>query len=176
MKIRLATPRDAHSFFAHSIRHFRESNTGGDRIFHPVTDYETWDAGEHERRWKEAWSKNIDELHWERAWIAEEKGEILGHATLQGGRMPNSFHRVTFSIGLLRPARGKGLGRALTQTALDWARAQGPIDWIDLYVFTHNEPALALYRSMGFQEVGTTEDLFRVHGTSVSDTHMVLRL
>jgi len=176
MNIRLATPKDTHSFFLHSMKHFRESNTGGDPIFHPVTDFESWNADDQERKWQACWEKPITELNWERTWIAEEKGEILGHATLQGGRMPNSFHRVTFSIGLLRPARGKGLGRALTQAALDWAREQGSIDWIDLYVFTHNKPALALYRSMGFREVGTTEDLFRVHGQSVSDTHMVLRL
>lgn len=176
MKIRFATAADAGSFFLHSMEHFRESNSGGDIIFHPVTDYENWQAADQEKRWAEAWGKPITELHWERTWLAEEGGKFLGHATLQGGRMPNSFHRVTFSIGLLRPARGKGLGRALTEAALDWAKAQGSIDWIDLYVFTHNKAALALYRSMGFREVGTTEDLFRVHGTSVSDTHMVKRL
>lgn len=176
MKIRLATNADTDSFFDHAIEHFRESNTGEDVIFHPATDFESWKREEVTAGYEKSWAKRLDELHWERVWIAEENGKILGHCTLQGGRMPNSFHRVTFSIGILRPARGKGLGRALTQAALGWAKAQGTIDWVDLYVFTHNKPALALYRSMGFSEVGTTEDLFRVHGESVSDTHMVLRL
>lgn len=176
MKIRLATAADTHSFFLHSMKHFRESNTGGDPIFHPVTDYENWRAEDQEKRWQEAWNKPITELNWERTWVAEEGGDFLGHATLQGGRMPNSFHRVTFSIGILRPARGQGLGRSLSQASLDWAKAQGSIDWVDLYVFTHNKPAIALYRAMGFTEVGTTEDLFRVQGQSVSDTHMVKKI
>jgi ribosomal protein S18 acetylase RimI-like enzyme len=151
MKIRLATAEDAGSFFDHAIEHFRESNTGGDVIFHPVSDFEKWNREEMTAGYGKSWSKPIHELHWERVWIAEENGKFLGHATLQGGRMPNSFHRVTFSIGILRPARGKGLGRALTQAALGWAKAQKTIDWVDLYVFTHNQPAIALYRSMGFQ-------------------------
>lgn len=176
MKIRLATLADTNRFFDHAIEHFRESNTGGDSIFHPVTDFESWKREETTAGYEKSWAKGTDELHWERTWIAEENGDFLGHATLQGGRMPNTQHRVTFSIGLLRPARGKGLGRALSQAALDWARAQGSIAWVDLYVFTHNKPALALYRAMGFTDVGTTEDLFRVHGKSVSDTHMVLKL
>jgi ribosomal protein S18 acetylase RimI-like enzyme len=176
MEIRLAVPADKDAYFEHVMDHFRESNTGGDVIFHPVTDFETWKKDEFTKKLAEDWSRPITELHWERAWVAEENGKLLGHATLQGGRMPNSFHRVTFSIGLIRPARGRGIGRALTQAAIDWAKAQGSIDWIDLYVFTHNKPALALYRAMGFQEVGTTEDLFRVQGTSVSDTHMVKRI
>lgn len=176
MKIRLAGSADAEKFFLHAIDHFRESNRGGDPIFHPVSDYETWKMEETAKRWQEAWEKPITDLNWERCWVLEEKGVFLGHATLQGGRMPNATHRVTFSIGILRSARGQGWGRKLTEAALDWAKAQNSLDWVDLYAFTHNAPARALYRAIGFREVGTTEDLFRVDGVSVSDTHMVLRL
>lgn len=176
MKIRLAAAHDAEEFFGHTLRHFRESNQEGDPIFHPVTDFENWSKADYIEKLKESWAKSLEELNWERALVLEQDGTFLGHTTLQGGRMPGTGHRATFSIGLERGARGQGFGRALTQATLDWAREQGTLAWIELYVFTHNAPALALYRAMGFREVGTTEDLFRVHGQSVSDTHMVLRL
>lgn len=174
--IRMAQASDAERFFAHVLAHFRESGRDGDPIFHPMMDFEKWDGAEQAEKYRKAWSRPLTELHWERVWILEQDGFIRGHANIQGGRMPGSFHRATYAIGLERSARGQGWGRALTTACLDWARAESSLEWIDLYVFTHNPKAQALYRAFGFKEIGTTEDLFRVHGVSVSDTHMVLRV
>jgi ribosomal protein S18 acetylase RimI-like enzyme len=51
-------------------------------------------------------------------------------------------------------ARGSGLGRALVQATLDRARERG-CRRVELDVNTENAPALALYRSFGF-ETGKT--------------------
>jgi len=48
--------------------------------------------------------------------------------------------------------------------------------WIDLGVFAHNEAARALYKSVGFVEVGTVKDQFRVDGVSIDDVSMTLAL
>jgi ribosomal protein S18 acetylase RimI-like enzyme len=46
-------------------------------------------------------------------------------------------------------ARGKGLGRALTEAVLERARRRG-CRRVELDVNSENPPALALYRSLGF--------------------------
>ena len=46
-------------------------------------------------------------------------------------------------------ARGKGLGRALTEAVLERARERG-CRRVELDVNSENPPALALYRSLGF--------------------------
>ena len=51
-------------------------------------------------------------------------------------------------------ARGTGLGRALTEAVLERAAARGCAR-VELDVNTENAPALALYRSLGF-ETGKT--------------------
>ena len=60
--------------------------------------------------------------------------------------------------------------------AIQWAKQQQTLSWLQLAVFAHNEPAKALYRKFGFIEVGTTPDMFRVFGKEVTDTAMILRL
>jgi ribosomal protein S18 acetylase RimI-like enzyme len=51
-------------------------------------------------------------------------------------------------------ARGSGLGRALTEAVIERARARG-CRRVELDVNSENPPALALYRSLGF-ETGKT--------------------
>jgi len=50
-------------------------------------------------------------------------------------------------------ARGQGLGRALLQAAIAWAKAQGA-EAVFLEVGTDNPHALALYAGLGFAKVG----------------------
>ena len=57
------------------------------------------------------------------------------------------------SIGVDAAWRGRGVGRALLEALLDTARAEGQ-GALSLSVDHRNAPALALYRSIGFREVG----------------------
>jgi ribosomal protein S18 acetylase RimI-like enzyme len=52
-----------------------------------------------------------------------------------------------------RDRRGQGIGTALMEAAIGWAREQG-LHKLSLDVFAHNEAALALYRKLGFVEEG----------------------
>ena len=58
-------------------------------------------------------------------------------------------------IGMLvdREWRGRGVGSALIQAAIDWARGHG-LHKLSLEVFAHNTAAIALYRKCGFVEEG----------------------
>lgn len=58
-----------------------------------------------------------------------------------------------FDVRVASAARGRGLGRAVTDAMLDWARSQGTADapiTAYLQVSVDNAPALNLYRSLGF--------------------------
>jgi L-amino acid N-acyltransferase YncA len=58
-------------------------------------------------------------------------------------------------VGMLvdRDWRSRGVGSALVQEAISWARGQG-LHKLCLEVFTHNTAAIALYRKFGFVEEG----------------------
>jgi [ribosomal protein S18]-alanine N-acetyltransferase len=58
-------------------------------------------------------------------------------------------------LGMLvdREWRGRGVGSALLQAAIAWAREHG-LHKLSLEVFAHNTSAIALYRKCGFVEEG----------------------
>jgi len=57
-----------------------------------------------------------------------------------------------FDVATDEAVRGRGLGRQLVLSALKWARLRGAREaWLQLDA--DNEPALRLYRSLGFSEV-----------------------
>jgi len=62
-------------------------------------------------------------------------------------------HVGEIAILVSNAQRGAGLGRALMEMAIDWARAVG-LAKLSLRVFPDNERAIALYRSLGFRDEG----------------------
>ena len=160
---------------AHIARHGAESGRDGDPIFRPRAHDEELDEPAAIERHRAGWARPLSEPLWLRTWGLFEDGAIVGHLDLHGGRLPAELHRAALGMGLERRARRQGHGRALIETAIAWARDHG-LSWIDLGVFAHNAPARALYASIGFVEIGTTRDQFRVEGTSIDDVAMTLRL
>jgi GNAT superfamily N-acetyltransferase len=61
---------------------------------------------------------------------------------------------------------GRGVGRALGEHALGWARSQGYRSMQFNAVVETNEPAVKLWRSLGFEVIGTVPEAFdhRRHG------------
>jgi len=81
--------------------------------------------------------------------VAVVDGEIVGEIRVDPSWMGFG------DIGMLVAAdwRGRGVGSALVEAAIDWARAHD-LHKLALGVFPHNEPAIALYRKFGFVEEG----------------------
>ena len=160
---------------AHIARHSRESGRGGDLIFRPRSSDAPIDEPATIERHRAGWSQAIDEPYWLRTWGVVVDGQIRGHLDLHGGRLPSEFHRALLGMGVERPFRGRGHGRALLAAAIGWARG-AELAWLDLGVFAHNPRARKLYASVGFVEVGVTRDRFRVDGAVIDDVAMVLAL
>lgn len=70
--------------------------------------------------------------------------------------------------------RGKGYGRALVQTALQYAFAFTGAERVQLNVFCENESARRCYEQVGFTERGVTRDAFAYGDESWSMCHMTI--
>ena len=81
-------------------------------------------------------------------------------------------HRCTLGMGIERPYRSRGHGRALLDHAIAWAETAPILDWVDLGVFDGNEAAMRLYTSRKFIESGRQQDRFRINGMSIADISM----
>ena len=71
--------------------------------------------------------------------------------------------------------RRRGIGSALMAEALKWARSAG-ITKVELEVFPHNEPAIALYRKLGFEEEGRRRKRYLIGGHYVDAVLMSIHL
>jgi GNAT superfamily N-acetyltransferase len=60
-----------------------------------------------------------------------------------------------------REHAGIGIGRALLERAIEWARALPEVTKVNLTVAAHNAPAIALYAHCGFREFSREPDAFR---------------
>jgi RimJ/RimL family protein N-acetyltransferase len=81
--------------------------------------------------------------------VAVGNGAVIGsiHVATSG----HGFGEIGMAIA--REWRGRGVGSALMEAAIDWARTQG-LHKLSLGVFAHNAAAIALYRKFGFVEEG----------------------
>jgi GNAT superfamily N-acetyltransferase len=97
--------------------------------------------------------------------VAEASGEIIALLT--------TYEHVEYgwTIGMMvdEAWRGHGIGRALIERLFAWARGRG-IKHLSLLVFPHNERALRLYRTCGFEEVERYERDVRRKSGDVWDT------
>lgn len=153
------------------LRHVRESGTGGIHFMPRAPDDPAAPPGPA----PDALARPLTEPGWQRWWIAVAVGgDVIGHCDLKGPRLETELHRAVLGIGLETPYRRRGLGTALILEAIEFAQAAETIDWVDLGVFGNNEPALALYRWIGFRQTGVIPDRFRIAGQSVDDVQMTL--
>lgn len=87
--------------------------------------------------------------------------EIVGILNVTASPKPRLQHSGEFGISVLKKHWGKGIGRHLMETMLDWAERSPIIRKLNLKVLTSNTKALALYKSIGFEEEGyLKEDTF----------------
>ncbi len=88
-------------------------------------------------------------------------GKIVALAALTSPGRERLNHVVDLGIGLAEVWRGRGLGRAIMETLIDWARAQPGILKVALGVIPENRVAVDLYRRLGFVDDGLQRAHFR---------------
>lgn len=81
--------------------------------------------------------------------VDEERGQIVSYAVL----MPVVDEAELLNIAVVATQQRKGRGRAMLVAQQQWARQQG-VQRIFLEVRMSNLSAMALYRALGFAEIG----------------------
>lgn len=92
--------------------------------------------------------------------VAVEGDEILGSAKMGQNRPGRGSHVATASFMVDLAHRGHGVGRALGEYALDWARDAGYAAMQFNAVVETNTAAVALWQKLGFEILGTVPDAF----------------
>src|SRR3954451_15206844 len=90
----------------------------------------------------------------------ESDGAIIGRLSLARDTHPASAHVADLGLMVAADARRQGVGRALLEAAVEWARSAG-IRKLELHVFPWNEPAIQLYERFGFEREGLRKGHYR---------------
>ena len=82
-------------------------------------------------------------------WVAEDDGLLVGELLCHVLRLPSGAGRelLLYSIGVRSSRRRTGIGRALVEEMLAWARAEAVQD---VWVLADNLGAAAFYEACGF--------------------------
>jgi len=93
--------------------------------------------------------------------VAEaDGGEIVARLSLSRDQHPSSSHVADLGLMVAAAWRRQGIGRALLEAAVEWARGAG-VRKIELHVFPHNEGAIKLYDEFGFEREGYRHEHYR---------------
>ncbi len=86
--------------------------------------------------------------------VAERSdGAIVGRLSLARDTHPASAHVADLGLMVAKDARRQGVGQALMEASVEWARSSG-VRKLELHVFPWNEPAIQLYERFGFEREG----------------------
>jgi L-amino acid N-acyltransferase YncA len=127
---------------------FREVVAAGDTY--------AYDAGWSSAQAREVWVEGLPG----HTVVACDGSRVLGTAKMGPNRPGPGSHVATASFMVAAGARGRGVGRALGEYALSWAKEQGYAAMQFNAVVASNHAAVRLWQELGFQIVGTVPEAF----------------
>jgi RimJ/RimL family protein N-acetyltransferase len=128
-----------------------------------------WRGVADERRFIRAVRRHPDAA----VFVAEVNGALVGRLSLARDAHPASGHVADLGLMIDGSYRRQGIGRALMQEAERWAGANG-VTKLELHVFPWNEPAIALYESLGYEREGYRKNHYVRDGTYADAVLMAL--
>ena len=107
--------------------------------------------------------------------VAVDGDTVLGSATMGPNRPGRGAHVATGSFMVAPEHTGRGVGRALGEHLLDWARAEGYRSVQFNAVVETNTSAVALWRSLGFAVLTTVPEAFDHPDSGLVGLHVMWR-
>jgi RimJ/RimL family protein N-acetyltransferase len=99
--------------------------------------------------------------------------QVVGWCDIVRHHLDGFRHVGRLGMGVLLAYRGRGLGRRLAVETIRAAQRDG-IERIELDVFASNEPAIALYRALGFSTEGVKRRARKLDGRYDDNVFMAL--
>jgi putative acetyltransferase len=130
-----------------------------------------WRGVGEERRYLRALKRYADAA----VYVAEDDSVVVGRLSLARDPHPASHHVADLGLMVAATHRRRGIGRALLEQAVAWAR-EADVQKLELHVFPWNEPAIRLYDSFGFEREGLRRDHYRRGDEYVDAVLMAYRL
>lgn len=130
------------------------------------------------------WAPGTTEAEARRLWVpgppAEtfvlvDDGQVAATALLRPVAPGQGAHVANAGFMVDPGARGRGVGRALAEAVIERARTSGYLAMQFNAVVATNTSALALWRSLGFEVVGTVPEAFRHPTAGLVDLHVMHR-
>lgn len=105
----------------------------------------------------------------------DEDGTVLGTAKTHANHGGGGAHVATASFMVAPAAAGRGVGRALGEHVVAWARTTGFLAVQFNAVVETNTRAVALWRSLGFRILTTVPEAFRHPTRGLVGLHIMHR-
>ena len=131
----------------------------------------TYDPAWSEQRAREVWVEAVPG----RTFVAIENGRLVGTAHVAPNKPARGSHVSTAAFMVDSNARGLGVGRALANHVLDSARADGFDSMQFNAVVETNAGAVELWKSLGFEVVGTVPEAFEHPTAGKVGLHVMYR-
>ncbi len=108
-----------------------------------------------------------------RSTVMVEDGRVLGTAKMGPNRPGRGAHVATAGFMVDPGCTGRGVGRALADDMVSWARREGYRGIQFNAVVETNEPAVRLWTRLGFRVVGTVPGAFESRGHGYVGLHVM---
>lgn len=102
--------------------------------------------------WRERLSKRQNDRDIDLVAVAES--EIIGQISLSGNSGVLRRHAGSIAISVIEKAQGQGVGTALMKAMTEYADEWTTIFRLELFVYSDNAKAIALYEKFGFRQEG----------------------
>ncbi|MCR4407043.1 MAG: GNAT family N-acetyltransferase [Anaerolineae bacterium] len=107
--------------------------------------------------------------------VAVYGGQVIGWLALSRGAEEYIHHTADLMMGIISGYRGQGLGSAMLDYALGWAREQG-VEKIYISLRSGNEKAFPFYAKHGFIEEGRHNKFIKTGEGCYEDFIVLARL
>lgn len=109
------------------------------------------------------WARWFSDADWDEppGFVWEDAGVVVANLSLREAYPRERKGRLIGNVVVHPDYRGRGIGRALVEAALEAARKDAEVRWVGLEVRVDNAPACHLYESLGFELVGQMHHLLR---------------
>jgi GNAT superfamily N-acetyltransferase len=122
-----------------------------------------------------AFAPDVDEASARQQWLLpaparvfvavnEQDGAIVGTSLLKANQPALGGHVANAAFMIATHAAGHGVGRALAEHAIEWARRANFSAMQFNFVVSTNSRAIALWKNLGFSIVGTLPQAFQHQG------------